>query len=94
MNIDEKQGFVRSDHVVVCEIKDGGALLDLETSTYFQLNGTANFIWEQLAEGPLSGSDIASSLSQTYDVDDATALKDVLLMLDQFSTAGLIIARG
>ncbi|MEL7198556.1 MAG: PqqD family protein [Pseudomonadota bacterium] len=94
MTIDENQGFVRSDHVVVCEIKDGGALLDLETSTYFQLNSTANFIWEQLADGPMSGSQIAAQLAQIYDVDDQTALSDVLYMLDQFGTAGLVVARG
>ncbi len=94
MKIDANQSFVRSDHVVVCEIKDGGALLDLETSTYFQLNSTANFIWEQLADGPMTGSQIAAQLSQTYDVDDQTALADVVFMLDQFATSGLVVSRG
>lgn len=94
MAFDENQAFLRADHVVVCDIKDGGALLDLETSTYFQLNGSANFIWDQLADGALSANDIAAKLSQTYDVDDATALHDVSEMLNQFLKAGLVAARS
>lgn len=94
MAFDQNQKFLRADHVVVCEIKDGGALLDLETSKYFQLNSTANFIWDQLEDGAMSAAGIAARLVDTYEVDQPTAMADVTEMLRQFSQAGLIAAQA
>ena len=80
----------RCEDVVVCEIDGGSALLDLNSSTYFRLNGTGAFVWEALDGEPVSADAIADAMIAVYDVDRSRCLQDVAAILASFDKAGLI----
>ena len=82
--------FKRCNDVVVCEIDGGSALLDLNSSTYFRLNATGSLVWEALDGVPVSASDIADTMIETFDVDRARCLPDIVAILAAFDKAGLI----
>lgn len=87
------KAFVRSEDVVSCELEGGSALLDLRSSTYFRLNETANFLWEQLGDASLSADELADRISQTYSVSKAECLPDVLAVLAELQDSKLVAVK-
>ena len=79
---------------MVCDLDGGSALLDLNTSTYFKLNGTASFIWEKLGERPMNADMLADELIQVYDVDKAVCLPDIQSVLEELASAKLIAVQA
>lgn len=55
------------------------------------LNGTAAFLWRLLGE-PRSSDELASAVSEAYDVDLSTARQDVRAFLESISAMGLLQA--
>lgn len=55
----------------------------------YTLNDTAAFLWESAPEGEVSEEALAARLSAEYDVDEATALRDVRLQLSEWVRYGL-----
>ena len=92
--VEKNKAFGRSEDVVVCELQGGSALLDLHSSTYFRLNDTASFIWEQLGEGALSADALADKLIEVYEVEKETCLPHITHILDEFHKAKLITAES
>lgn len=82
--------YRRCEDLVVCDLDDGSALLDLNTSTYFKLNGTASFIWEKLGDRPMTADMLADELIQVYDVEKAVCLPDIQNVLQELATAKLV----
>ena len=82
--------YRRCEDLVACDLDGGAALLDLNTSTYFKLNGTASFIWEKLGERPMNADMLADELIQVYDVDKAVCLPDIQNVLQELASAKLI----
>ena len=75
------------------EIDEEIIVLDLKASSYLKLNGTGAHLWKQLE----SGADVAglvSSLVGAYEVDEATARRDVDAFLRQLSRAQLLTQEG
>lgn len=64
-------------------------VLDRERGLIHQLNKTATFIWEH-CDGQQSAADIANSVCENFDVDEATAIKEVLETLERLQNLRLI----
>jgi hypothetical protein len=72
------------DDVVWREVDGQVLLLDLEGSTYFQLNHSGALLWRRLLDGATE-ADLAEVLTERYGIDRAQAEGDVrhfLAMLD------------
>lgn len=71
------------DGVVVCDLDDGKALLNLEQSNYFKLNGSAGHIWD-LLQGGTTFDALVDSMLDRFDVDKERLAPDVGAILDSF----------
>ena len=54
-----------------------------------QLNKTATFIWEH-CDGQQSAAEIANAVSENFEVDEATAIKEVIETLEKLQNLQLI----
>lgn len=86
---DKATVVVSRDDVVACELEGGSALLDLQSSKYYKLNGSASFLWESI-EGRASVDQLCQKMLANYDVDTEHCLSDVITILQSFEKAGLI----
>jgi hypothetical protein len=57
-------------------------VLDREHDLIHQFNKTATFIWEH-CDGQRSAADIANAVCENFDVDERTAVKEVLETLER-----------
>jgi hypothetical protein len=79
----------RSGRQVACTLNGEVALLDLDKSLYFGLQGVGAHIWNALQE-PLSVDDIISMVLSNFDVTPEICRADVLKFLAGLQTAGMI----
>ena len=72
--------------------KVGGEMVILaaEDSSLFVLNAVGTSIWEA-ADGRTSLEDIAEAMSLEYEVDAATARRDVEEFVEALATAGVLL---
>ncbi|CAM3246719.1 PqqD family protein [Rhodothermus bifroesti] len=71
-----------------------GILLHLANNTYYTLNATGVFIWEQLAQGPKSVSEVAEALLAHFDVSPQEAWRQAELFLEELAQQGLVKAQA
>ncbi len=64
-------------------------VLDREHDLIHQFNKTATFIWEH-CDGQQSAADIANAVCESFEVDEATATKEVIETLERLQNLGLI----
>jgi len=64
-------------------------ILDREHDLIHQFNKTATFIWE-LCDGQQSAADIANAVCENFEVDEATATKEVIETLEKLRDLELI----
>ena len=64
-------------------------VLDREHDLIHQLNKTATFIWEH-CDGQQSAADIANAVCENIDVDEATAIREVIQTLERLQSLRLI----
>lgn len=64
-------------------------LLDLERSKYLAVEGSGVLLFEELQRG-CSRAHLITALVNAYEVDDATAARDVDVFVDQLRAAGLL----
>jgi len=75
---------------VLSRILDGEAvLLDLTSGTYFGLDEVGSEIWALIAEGTTVQA-IQRKVTELYDVDDATARKDLEALVAEMQERGLV----
>lgn len=67
-------------------------LLDLRSSYYFGLTGTAARIW-QLVEAGADPASIPATLAREFDADETIIEGDVTAFLDDLVVRGLLVAR-
>ena len=81
-----KNGFVVREVAgkTVAVSVGGGAFRGMIT-----LNGTAAFLWEAL-ESDTNEDALATKLIEAYEIDEATAKKDVAVFLQKLREAGLL----
>ena len=64
-------------------------VLDREHDLIHQLNMTATFIWEH-CDGQQSAAEIANALCENFEIDEATAIKEVIETLERLQNLQLI----
>jgi Coenzyme PQQ synthesis protein D (PqqD) len=78
--------------VVDTKLDDGEVvLLHLESKTYFSLNVTGERIWQGLKEG-LSLREIRRRLQEEFDVDENTADRSVLDLVEELCEQKLALS--
>ena len=75
--------------VVSCELGGGAALLDLRSSTYYNVNAVGAYLWDQLQQ-PRRIADLEAAVLERYDVDDETCRRDVAALVQQLADANLL----
>ena len=70
---------------------DGEAvILQVATTTYYSLNQTGTALWEMLKEGATRDA-LAEKIVAAYDVDRATAERDVEALLADLVTEKMVV---
>jgi Coenzyme PQQ synthesis protein D (PqqD) len=90
--IDPHRPKRRSD-VSVRRIEGERVVLDRRAGLIHQLNHTASYIWDR-CDGQLTVAEIAAQLAMTFDVDARTAARDVVTLISQFQSVGVLEACG
>ena len=85
-----KKGFtlreVCGEHIIVAEGKE-----NIDFSKITSLKETAAFLWQLVANGEeFYAEQLIQALTDSYEIDSATAEKDVQLLLNQWKEAGII----
>lgn len=73
---------------VGCEVEGALVLLDIESGTYFALNGPATDVYQSLDE-PKTESSLVEALVRKYKVSPDECAKSVRRLLEDFSSKGL-----
>lgn len=79
----------RSSQQISCNLNDEIAILDLDKSVYFGLEGVGAHIWSVL-EQPHSVAELCNSVVDHFDVTPEACQTDVLGFLVSLEEAGLI----
>ena len=87
--IDASTIFRKSVNQVSCQINDEVAILDLDRSLYFGLEGAAVQIWAALDQ-PKSVSELCDGIVAAFDVSRAECEADTIELLNQLQQQGLI----
>lgn len=83
--------FRKSASQVSCQINDEVAILDLERSLYFGLEGTAVQIWAALDQ-PRSITELCDGIVSAFDVSRADCEADTIQLLSDLQQQGLVEA--
>jgi hypothetical protein len=79
----------RSDGFVHAEVDNEVVALSIDRGTCYGLNPVGSRIWK-IIENPVAIDDICSRLMAEYDVDAATCERQVLDLLEELRSEGLI----
>jgi hypothetical protein len=85
----EEKLQLQVDHVVWREVGDELVVLELSTSTYLTLNGTAKHLWEGLASGTTVGA-LVQMLADRYPITAEQARSDTETFLSALSERDLL----
>ena len=84
--------YRRLDGVIETELGTELILLDPASQAMFSLNAVGARIWRLLDSA--TDAAIVAAVVTDFDVDDATASRDVAVLLGQLAEAGLLVAGG
>lgn len=87
--IDAATRFRKTPRQVSCQINDEIAILDMEKSLYFRLEGIAVDVWEALDQ-PCSVAELRDGIVARFDVTPDTCQADIEALLDQLQSQGLV----
>jgi hypothetical protein len=88
--MDENTILKQSDTLVSCEIGERIASLNVESGKYHSFNDVASRIW-QLAEVPVSVSQICTILVAEYNIKPNQCEKEVLSFLSTLEKDNLVV---
>lgn len=80
---------IDKQRVVWGEMDGEALLLDLVSGSYFSLDELGKLIWEKLGDGQTE-DEIVQSITESYEVDEATSRADVKEFLEKLQAAGLL----
>ena len=88
----KREDIVIQNPAVLCtELDDGDAvLLNLDTKFYYGLNETGLRAW-QLIDGSRTVAQIAETITQEYEVDQAQAENSTLQLLQELEAENLVL---
>lgn len=75
--------------VAFVELDGESVLLNIETGTYFGLDGAGTDIWNLLTNGA-SEIEIVANLLEVYDIETSQLQADVRVFLDNLLESGLV----
>jgi hypothetical protein len=84
-----KKAALKADEVVWREVGDELVVLELATSTYLTLNGTAKYLWLALADGATI-DELVESLVGRYQITVEQARVDATSFLEALTARDLI----
>jgi len=87
--ISERSTVVVIKDQVSCDLSGEAAILNLKSGVYFGLNAVGASIWKLIQE-PKTVKEIQEALLEEYDVDPDRCEQDILELLQELSTNGLI----
>ena len=85
--------FRKTPQQVSCQINDEVAILDLDRSLYFGLEGVAVEIWQALDQ-PMSVAQLCAHLTAAFDVAPAECEVDTIGLLRDLQAEGLVETVG
>ena len=87
-------GVVRlnADRATWRKVEDELVVLDLESSAYLSINGTGAVLWARLEQGATK-KDLTDALIAEFEVDNATATRDVEAFVADLDRRGLLLIR-
>ncbi|HUA35245.1 MAG TPA: PqqD family protein [Candidatus Binataceae bacterium] len=89
LNIDISTVVVASRNQISCELEGEAAILNLKEGFYYGLDEVGSAVWQMLAE-PRRVSEIRDELLDLYEVDADKCGADLIRLLGELSTRGLI----
>ncbi len=89
MTEDQRARIIRCDELLEADVNGEIVALHIEKGQCYGMNGVASRIWALLAE-PTSPEQICATLAEEYDVDPSTCRADVMSLLDDLRSEGLI----
>jgi hypothetical protein len=87
--ISDTSTIVVTKDQVSCELSGEAAILNLKSGVYFGLNTVGASIWKLIQE-PKTLKEIRDSILEEFDVDPDRCENDILEILQELSTNGLI----
>ena len=87
--ISETSIVVVTKDQVSCDLSGEAAILNLKSGVYFGLNTVGASIWKLIQE-PITVKEIRESILVEFDVDPNRCENDILEILQELSTNGLI----
>lgn len=86
-----KPGFnlrvVCGENIIVAEGEE-----NIDFSNIISMNESSAYLWQNIQGKEFTHEDLVDLLTQEYEVDEATALKDVKALTDLWLQAGIIEA--
>ncbi len=84
-----KKGFnlrsICGENVIVAE-----GIENIDFSRIISMNESAAYLWKNIQQRDFTPADLATLLTDEYEVDEATAQKDAALIAQQWVEAGII----
>ena len=80
---------IPSPDVMMQELGDELVLLDMRSEHYFGLNEVGARVWQQMSEG-CDLDTMVRTLTEEFDVDEATLRADVERLIADLADAGLV----
>jgi hypothetical protein len=80
---------VASPEQVSCALGEEAAILNMKNSVYYGTNAVGTRVWNLLGE-PRSVLQLRDALLDEYEVEPGRCEKDLLLLLEQMRSEGLI----
>jgi hypothetical protein len=87
--ISRSSTVVASQDQVSCEVHGEAAILQMKAGIYYSLDRVGARVWQSIQK-PIPVSDLCSLITSEYDVEPARCEQDLLELLEQLATAGLI----
>lgn len=84
-----KKGFnlreVCGEHIIVAEGKE-----NIDFSNIISMNESSAYLWGKIQDKEFIPDDLQKLLTEEYEVDEETALKDAKTIIQQWEKAGII----
>jgi len=75
------------------EVEGEVIALSLPSSSYLSINQTGAVLWKLLAD-ETTEDDLVAALVSAFDVDDASARRDVMAFLQELESQGLLVRQN
>lgn len=92
MNITPRTIVQRNTQIVASDMGDEVVMVSLARDNYYALDEIGARIWALLAQ-PLAVDDLCAALRQEFEVDEATCLRDVTVLLEKLVTEKLALVQ-